>query len=81
MLEPYVVLDFTDQRGEVGPMMLGDLGAQVIRVELPGGTSARSTQPMVGAQSLTFVVLAWWEVFAPYTSKLHVNLGPMQNNN
>ena len=37
MLNSYIVLDFTDDRGEIGPMLLGDLGADVIRVELPTG--------------------------------------------
>lgn len=45
MLESYLVLDFTDERGEVGPMMLGDLGADVIRVETPTGSRARSQYP------------------------------------
>ena len=45
MLDPYTVLDFTDERGELGPMLLGDLGAEVIRIELPGGTSARRSGP------------------------------------
>ena len=47
MLEPYRVLDFTDERGEIGPMVLGDLGADVIRVEPPGGTAARRTEPRI----------------------------------
>jgi len=46
MLEPYIVLDFTDERGELGPMLMGDLGADVIRVELPGGSEARRCAPM-----------------------------------
>ena len=45
MLGPYTVLDFTDERGEIGPMLLGDLGADVIRVELPGGSEARRAYP------------------------------------
>ena len=45
MLEPYMVLDFTDERGEIGPMILGDLGAQVIKIELPEGASSRRTAP------------------------------------
>jgi len=45
MLAPYTVLDFTDERGEIGPMLLGDLGADVIRVEPPGGVSARRAPP------------------------------------
>ena len=45
MLSPYRVLDLTDFRGEIGAMVLGDLGADVIRVEPPGGSSARSVGP------------------------------------
>ena len=51
MLEPYRVLDFTDERGELGPMLLGDLGADVIRVEPPGGTPSRRTQPLADDES------------------------------
>ena len=47
MLEPYRVLDFTDERGEIGPMVLGDLGADVIRIEPPGGTLARTVEPRI----------------------------------
>jgi len=45
MLKPYTVLDFTDERGEIGPMMMGDLGANVIRVEPPNGSSSRDSAP------------------------------------
>ena len=57
MLEPYRVLDFTDERGELGPMLLGDLGADVIRVEPPEGTPARRAPPLAGeaGQSLQFL--------------------------
>lgn len=51
MLEPYTVLDFTDERGEIGSMILGDLGANVIKVELPGGASSRRRAPYVSASS------------------------------
>ncbi|MGH2601775.1 MAG: CaiB/BaiF CoA transferase family protein, partial [Dehalococcoidia bacterium] len=37
MLSPYQVLDLTDSRAELGPMMLADLGATVTKVEPPGG--------------------------------------------
>ncbi len=47
MLAPYTVLDFTDDRGELGPMLLADLGADVIRVELPEGSSARRCPPFL----------------------------------
>ena len=57
MLEPYRVLDFTDERGELGPMLLADLGADVIRVEPPEGTPARRAAPFCadGSQSLQFL--------------------------
>ena len=54
MLDPYRVLDFTDERGELGPMLLGDLGADVIRVEPPEGSAARRVPPGVQAESLSF---------------------------
>lgn len=49
MLSPYRVLDLTDERGEIAGMVLGDLGADVIKVEPPGGTSARTCPPLLGA--------------------------------
>ena len=45
MLEPYRVLDLTDVRGQVAGMMLGDLGADVVRVEAPEGSAARRAGP------------------------------------
>ena len=47
MLDCYTVLDFTDERGELGPMLLGDLGADVIRVETPAGSAARRSGPVL----------------------------------
>ncbi|MCZ6710753.1 MAG: CoA transferase [Gammaproteobacteria bacterium] len=60
MLNPYTVLDFTDERGEIGPMLMGDLGADVIRVELPGGSTSRSCAPILSGvredmRSLSFL--------------------------
>jgi crotonobetainyl-CoA:carnitine CoA-transferase CaiB-like acyl-CoA transferase len=49
ILEPYTVLDFTDDRGELGPMLMGDLGADVIRVEPPAGSAARQAKPVLTA--------------------------------
>ena len=59
LLTPYTVLDFTDERGELGPMLLGDLGADVIKIETPGGASSRQVAPFVEShdgsrQSLSF---------------------------
>ena len=45
MLSPYRILDLTDERGELAAMILGDLGADVIRVEPPEGSDARRAGP------------------------------------
>ena len=47
VLSAYMVLDFTDERGEIGPMLMGDLGADVIRVETPNGSEARRAPPFL----------------------------------
>jgi crotonobetainyl-CoA:carnitine CoA-transferase CaiB-like acyl-CoA transferase len=41
MLKPYRVLDLTEGDAALGPMILADLGAEVIRVEPPGGCNSR----------------------------------------
>ena len=38
MLSPYRVLDLTDANAQMGPMILADLGAEVIRIETPGAS-------------------------------------------
>ena len=45
MLSPYTVLDLTDEKGELASMVLGDLGADVIKVEPPGGSPSRRLGP------------------------------------
>lgn len=45
MLSPYRVLDLTNERGLIGGRILGDLGADVIKVEKPGGCPARRLGP------------------------------------
>ncbi|MHC4504657.1 MAG: CaiB/BaiF CoA transferase family protein [Planctomycetota bacterium] len=47
MLRPYRVLDLTDHRGELASMVLGDLGAEVIKVEPPGGSASRRWGPFL----------------------------------
>ena len=45
MLRPYRVLDLADEKGLFCGKILGDLGADVIKVEPPGGDSARWIGP------------------------------------
>ena len=47
MLSPYTVLDLTDDRGELAAMILGDLGADVIKIEPPQGSSSRRMAPFL----------------------------------
>ena len=48
MLAPYRVLDLSDERGFLCGRILADLGADVIKLEPPGGDSARSIGPFYG---------------------------------
>lgn len=54
MLDGLAVLDLTDHRGEIGPWLLAELGADVIKVEPPGGTTARRAWPTFQGESLQF---------------------------
>lgn len=45
MLSPYRVLDLTDEKGLICGKLLADLGADVIKVEPPGGSPARRLGP------------------------------------
>ncbi len=62
MLSPYRVLDLTDSRAELGPLLLAGLGADVVKVEPPGGSASRLEPPLdtslpAGLQSLHFHAL------------------------
>ena len=45
ILSPYRVLDLSDDKGLMCGKLLGDLGADVIKIEKPGGDSVRSIGP------------------------------------
>src|SRR6476659_9502824 len=46
MLSPYRVLDLTDGRAELATFVLAGLGADVIKVEPPGGSPSRRDAPL-----------------------------------
>lgn len=48
MLSPYRVIDLTNERGQLCGQILGDLGAEVILVEPPGGSTSRRMAPFAG---------------------------------
>ncbi|MGW1740109.1 CaiB/BaiF CoA transferase family protein [Nocardia sp. NPDC001965] len=50
------VLDLTDGLGESCGRYLADLGAEVIRVEQPGGSASRSAEPVVGGVGIPFAL-------------------------
>ncbi len=60
MLSPYRVLDLTTQRGLLCGQILGDLGADVIHVEPPGGAPARRFGPFAGDVPHPDRSLFWW---------------------
>ncbi len=60
MLSPYRVLDLTDERGLLCGQILADLGADVIAVEPPGGSSARRIGPFAGDVPDPERSLHWW---------------------
>ncbi len=71
MLSPYRVLDLTDEKGIICGKMLGDLGADVIKVEKPGGDSARNIGPFYHNEVNPEKSLFW---FAFNTSKRGITL-------
>jgi crotonobetainyl-CoA:carnitine CoA-transferase CaiB-like acyl-CoA transferase len=60
MLSPYRVLDLTTERGLLCGQMLGDMGADVITVEPPGGSAARSIGPFYKDAPHPNRSLYWW---------------------
>jgi len=60
MLSPYRVLDLTNERGLLCGQILGDLGADVIQIEPPGGSPARAIGPFYGGEPHPDRSLFWW---------------------
>src|SRR5882672_2077477 len=60
VLSPYRVLDLTTERGLLCGQLLGDMGADVIKVEPPGGCSARNIGPFFEDRPHPDRSLYWW---------------------
>ena len=60
MLSPYRVLDLTTERGLLCGQILGDLGADVIHIEPPGGAQARRRGPFLDDRPHPDRSLFWW---------------------
>jgi benzylsuccinate CoA-transferase BbsE subunit len=71
VLSPYRVLDLTNERGFLCGKLLGDLGADVIKVEKPGGDPARRIGPFYHDIPDPEKSLYWW---AFNTSKRGITL-------
>ena len=71
MLSPYRVLDLTDEKGLLCGKLLGDLGADVIKIERPGGDSTRDIGPYYHDEPDPEKSLLW---FAFNTSKRGITL-------
>lgn len=71
MLSPYRVLDLTDEKGMLCGKILGDLGADVIKVERPGGDASRAIGPFYKDEPDPEKSLYW---FAYNSSKRGITL-------
>lgn len=71
LLSPYRVLDLTDEKGFLCGKILGDLGADVIKIERPGGDPSRNIGPFYGDVPDPERSLYWW---AYNTSKRGITL-------
>ena len=60
MLAPYRVLDLTQSRGVLCAQILGDLGADVIQIEPPGGSAGRQMAPFLEGHEDPEHSLFWW---------------------
>jgi len=71
LLSGFRVLDMTDEKGDLCGKILGDFGADVIKIEPPGGSSARRIGPFYKNDPDPQKSLSW---FAFNTSKRGITL-------
>ncbi|MFQ5830117.1 MAG: CaiB/BaiF CoA transferase family protein [Candidatus Methylomirabilia bacterium] len=69
-LAPYRVLDLTDHHGSLCGKILADLGADVVKVEPPGGNPARRVGPFAEDLQDADKSLHWWAYAANCRSLL-----------
>jgi len=60
MLTPYRVLDVTDEKGLMCGKLMGDMGADVVKIEQPGGDPARNIGPYYHDETEPEKSLFWW---------------------
>ena len=73
LLEPYRVLDLTDERGLLAGKILADMGADVLQVEPLGGSPARNVGPVHGDDPQPEKSLFWW-AYAANKRSITLNL-------
>jgi len=71
LLDPYRVLDLTDEKGLFCGKLMGDMGADVIKIEVPGGDPVRSKGPHYKDEADPEKSLYW---FSLNTSKRGITL-------
>jgi len=71
LLSPYRILDLSDEKGQFCGKMLSDLGAEVIKVEKPGGDPSRNIGPFFRNEVDPEKSLHW---FAFNTNKKSITL-------
>jgi len=62
MLSPYRVLDLCDEKGLFCGKLMGDLGADVIKIEPPGGEAVRDKGPFYKDQVDPQKSLYWFSL-------------------
>src|SRR5690242_922026 len=77
-LAGYRVLDFADEKGQLCARLLGELGADVIKVEPRDGDPTRQNGPFFKGESGPEASLYWWVMNAgkrSVTCELRVDAG------
>ena len=77
LLAPYRVLDLSDERGLLCGRILADLGADVLQVEPPHGSSARNIGPFYEDVPDRERSMFWWSYAA---NKRSITLDPSTND-